>query len=348
MQNCETSSLRTTLSSFSISELLIPETMPEEITHWLSITDNSEGDDKASPSSGTPVITRQADRLFSAKRGNEALCRWFDVASISAFGTFSDEALSAIGVLLDYLELTQAGKLPSLKRPRQELNAQRMLIDAPTRQSLELHQTQSGQRKGSLIASIDRTITGPGARALNARIAAPLTNASRINDRLNEIAYCIDHADLTDEWRALLKSVPDMTRALQRLSVERGGPRDLQAVLKGLQTARQIAHAANQHSGAESGNMKDLHPIPACLSTRISDLDGGSNGDPSSLIDLLKRCLREDVPLLARDGGFVQKGFDPSLDEVLILRDDARRVIASLENQYQRENRPEAFEGTSE
>ena len=270
-------------------------------------------------------LTAQPPTTFDQRQGERRLCEIFNVAGLEAFGDFSRADRAAIGGLLAYVQLTQAGKMPALRPPRRADAADAadaMLIDEATRASLELLKSQSGGRDGSLIGAVDRTITGAGARLLARRLSAPSVNPDAICRRLDSVSFLADDRRLADDARAALRAAPDLARALSRLSLGRGGPRDLLAVRDGLVSARAIA--ALLARGAPPAELRDA---AAALEAR------GASGF-SDLIRLLTEALVAAPPMLARDGGFIARGHDPGLDAVIALRDESRRVIAGLEAQY--------------
>jgi len=327
--------IRADLANLSLSELIIPDLddMPDE---WRDILDILRDGDAYNT-----ALTWQPASYFNVKNSEHKITDIYEISSLDAYGQFDRAEISAMGAILSYIDLTQAGKIPVLRAPKRQLSNGVMAIDGTTRLSLELHQTQSGSRKGALIHAIDRTITGPGARALSARIAAPLTDPERIAMRLDEIDFFLANEERSDDIRALLKTMPDMARNLSRLSLDRGGPRDMVAILKGLQVARSLAD--NLHQSSKS--LPDLKQLPTNLQTALFNLDCQSTDYETSdkaqmtegfskLINLLKTALVDDVPMLARDGGFIAKNYDPGLDEIRSLRDESRRVMAGLETQY--------------
>src|SRR5262249_10294275 len=158
-------------------------------------------------------------------------------ADLAAFGDFSRAELAAVGALLKYVELTQLGKKSCLRPPRRAGASNRLIIDAPTRSSLELLRSLSGEKGTSLLGVIDRTVTGPGARELAARLASPLRDVAAIGARLDAVGFLLDNELLRDDVRALLRTAPDIARAMSRLALQRGGPRDLGAVRDGLRAA---------------------------------------------------------------------------------------------------------------
>nr|WP_281299977.1 MULTISPECIES: DNA mismatch repair protein MutS [unclassified Iodidimonas] len=262
--------------------------------------------------------------------GERRLKALYGVASLDAFGDFSRAELAAFDALLDYLESTQKGRMPRLRPPGQRARGSVMLIDAATRRSLELARTLAGESKGSLIATIDCTITGAGARAQAARLAAPLTDLALIEQRLDAVDHCVKASDLRADLRANLRSAPDLERALSRLMLDRGTPRDLAAVRDVLRVAADVCDRLDR-GGAADGGLDD-HGLPVLLDRAQKALTGHA-----ALEDLLGRALVAEPPALARDGGFITKGYDAALDEVRTLRDESRRLIAGLEADYRRD-----------
>ena len=269
---------------------------------------------------GVTTLTVQPASLFDSSNGERRLKRLYSVATLDAFGAFSRAGLAAAGALVDYVELTQKGALPRFAPPLIEAAGAVMEIDAQTRRNLELSQTLSGARRGTLLDVIDRTRTGAGARLVAELLSAPLTDPDEINRRLDAVEWLAgDDAPVAPITEALV-DCPDIERALARLALGRGGPRDLAALRDGLARAGKLAAA-----------------LEALASDTIPDLVRGwlqGLGDHAALVDHLARALAPDLPLLARDGGFIARGYDAPLDETRSLRDESRRLIAGLERDY--------------
>ncbi|MDX1581267.1 MAG: DNA mismatch repair protein MutS, partial [Alphaproteobacteria bacterium] len=152
----------------------------------LLAAETLEGDDQLREvfSRWFSALTLQPAGQFSSTKAEGALKAHFGLKSLEGLGAFSRAELAAAGALLFYLEETQKGALPRLRAPQQQQGGTTLSIDAATRRSLELTRTLSGERRGSLLASIDETVTGAGARLLAERLAGPLTRAGAINARL--------------------------------------------------------------------------------------------------------------------------------------------------------------------
>ncbi|MDB5680992.1 MAG: mismatch repair protein MutS, partial [Sphingomonas bacterium] len=242
----------------------------------------------------------------------------YGVATLDGFGQLSRAGLAAAGGLVAYLEHTAKGALPFLRPPRIASAAQAMAIDAATRDSLELTQTQTGQRKGSLLDAVDRTVTGAGARLLAADIGAPLMDKAAIEARLNLVQRLHDDGGLRESLRATLRSLPDIGRALGRIAAGRGSPRDLGQLRDGLDGAWLL--------GERIDGLVDLPPLLAEIAPRLRG--------HGALIDLLKRALVPMPPIDASDGGYVAEGYDSALDDLRDIGAGGRRAIAALEAEY--------------
>jgi len=268
------------------------------------------------PDSGVALTTLGAAAFDSA--GAEArLCALYGVGTLDAYGAFSRPEIAAMGAIVEWLEITQRGKLPLLRVPVREAQGSVMQIDAATRRSLELAYGPDGRRAGSLLAAIDRTVTAGGGRLLERRLSSPSRRLDEVRARLDCVGFLVEQSRLRDDLREALRKVPDLDRALSRLGIDRGGPRDLAAVRDALAQAAEIAARLS-----DSG-------LPERLGEAVGALTGHE-----SLRDLLDRALVAEPPLLVRDGGFIAAGFDEELDEVRQLRDEGRGVIARMQGEY--------------
>ncbi|HEY4940932.1 MAG TPA: DNA mismatch repair protein MutS, partial [Rhizomicrobium sp.] len=272
-----------------------------------------------------PALSPLPSAKFDSGTCERALKAHYKVQSLDGFGAFGRAELSAAGALIAYLDLTQKGNLPALQTLARVAPRAFMGIDAATRRNLELTQTLSGERKGSLLSVIDRTVTAAGARELGARLAAPLTDVRAIAQRHDAVAFFQGDSELRRTLREELRRAPDIARALARLSVGRGGPRDLAHLRDGIKAARSL------RDKLKLGD--PLQPSAGEVNQAASDLIAGV-AEVSRMTDQLELLLVAEPPFLARDGGFIAGGVHAPLDDVRKLRDESRRVIASLEARY--------------
>ncbi|PWE50256.1 DNA mismatch repair protein MutS [Thioclava sp. NG1] len=263
------------------------------------------------------AMTPLSRASFDSQAAETRLLSLYSIGSLDAFGSFTRAEMAAMGAIVDYLEITQKGKLPLLRRPVHEDSGAAMQIDAATRRNLELTQALSGGRDGSLLNAIDRTVTAGGARLLERRISAPSRSLTEIHARHDSVRFLLEQGRFSEDIRADLKRCPDMDRALSRLALDRGGPRDMAAIRNGLAQAERIAEAV---SAVEA---------PPLLAEATKALMGHDD-----LTALLDAALIAEPPLLARDGGFIAAGYDEDLDQTRQLRDEGRGVIAKMQAEY--------------
>ncbi len=261
------------------------------------------------------VASPQPPSLFDSASAAGRIARFFEVATPDSFGVFSRAELSAISGVIAYVEKTQKAERPPLSRPEREESGSTLFIDPTTRASLEILRTLSGAREGSLVRAVDRTVTGAGARLLADRLMAPLTDPEKIAARLDSVSFFRTEPRLCQAVRLALKGVADMPRALSRLALNRGGPRDLGALRAGFDAA---------------GAIRDIFAGKSLPQELAGALDAVA-ALPAGLAGHLARALADDLPLLKRDGGFLRAGYDAELDEMRALRDGTRRVIAAME-----------------
>ena len=265
------------------------------------------------------AVTPLSAAFFDGATAGARLADYFGVHTIDAFGSFTRVELSAAAAVLAYVEKTQIKERPPLAPPVAEATGDTMLIDGATRANLEINQTLAGARQGSLIAAIDRTVTGAGARLLARRLAGPSTHPATINRRLDSVAWMLADTGRRRAIRDDLAAAPDLARALSRVTLDRGGPRDLAAIGEGL--AKGIATAARIGTGQQ---------VPAEIAETVAALAAA----PPDLVAMVGAALDDDLPHLKRDGGFVRDGYRADLDESRKLRDESRRVIAGLQAGY--------------
>ena len=260
-------------------------------------------------------VTELGNSAFDSSSARERLKKIFNVETVDGLGTFNRAELSSMGAIIEYLQITQKGKLPMLSRPRRELNSSFMTIDTATRKNLELTKgLSSGNKSGSLLSVIDHTLTSGGARLLEKRVSAPSTNLDEIEKRLNGLDFMIADPSLSSSLRSELRKVPDLDRALSRISLERAGPRDLVAIRNGLLQSSIISKILSSLT------------LPKLIKEKTAVFP-----EQDKFLGLLTEALVDEPPILARDGGFIREGFDPKLDEARRLRNEGKKIIAEMQ-----------------
>lgn len=307
VQEIPEDNLETLVSMLDPAEIVLPNTLSRP--DWLAETDF--------------CISEQVPALFDSTMGRQTLESFYGVGSLDGFGVFSRAMLSAAGALLGYLETTQIGNMPRLRHLQVVTEFGYMEIDPATRRSLELTKTLTGDARGSLLHAVDRTVTSAGGRLLAERLAAPLGDASQIIQRHELVAWFLQNSAMCEEIRQAMARLADLERILTRLGMGHGGPRDLAGLAIGLDSAAAIVTA-----GTPRNVLGEPPQLRALLDTIMV---------PTPLAQTLLPALGDDLPLLARDGGFVRQGFDLALDDLRNLRDESRRLIAALQQRYSNE-----------
>ena len=310
----EASELHTAIDRLAPSEILVADTLLQnsELFHLLN-----EYKEKLS-------VLPQA--RFNSGNAEKRILEFYQVNTLDSFGSFSKAEISAAGILLDYVENTQKGKMPRISRPVKILSSKYMEIDAATRHNLDLLE---GPRGSTLISVLDRTVSGAGARLLVNRLANPLLDVKEINERLDVVDFFLQHQDVRENVRLVLKSCPDIERAVSRLGVGRGGPRDLLSIGVTLGSLPKLKTLVETFKAIDV-----VDELPAAISKILRKF-----GDHSMLVNMLANALwvedrTNDLPLLARDGDFIKAGYSPELDAVRDLKNKGHNYILNLQSKY--------------
>src|SRR3979490_2016532 len=312
----------------STSEFMVTECSTGELAATLArinpneviVTDALYSDPELGPTlRELPAVTPLTRDVFDGATAERGGCDYFAVATMDGLSAMSRLEATAAAAAVTYIDRTQVGKRPPLAPPSREAAGTTMAIDPATRANLELTRTLAGERRGSLLDAIDCTATPAGSRLLAQRLAAPLTDSAAIARRLDAIATFVADPAIRDELRTTLRAAPDMSRALARLSVGRGGPRDLAGLRDGILAA-----------DSALARLAQLEAPPAEISAVMEALRRPSR----ELAREFERALAEQLPLIKRDGGFVREGYEPALDETRNLRDASRLVVAAMQARY--------------
>jgi DNA mismatch repair protein MutS len=303
---CDRLSLSAEIARLEPSEIIVSDALfadADLVSYWRTL----------------PAVTPLTRDVFDGVTAERRLTSFFAVATSEAFGTLSRLEITAAAACVTYVERTQIGKRPPLSPPLRESAGATMAIDQATRGNLELMRTLGGERRGSLLEAVDRTVTSAGSRLLAQRLSAPLTDPGRIAHRLDAVESFVDDLAARADTRSRLQAAPDLARALARLAVGRGGPRDLAAIRDGVLAAADLARA-----------LSSLKDTPA----EIAEALKSCRRPDGMLAAELSAALAAELPAFKRDGGFVREGYDAALDEMRGLRDASRRVIAELQSRY--------------
>ncbi|MGU3403698.1 DNA mismatch repair protein MutS [Methylobacterium brachiatum] len=246
----------------------------------------------------------------------------YGVSTLDGFGSFTRAEIQAAGTGLLYIARTQLAARAPLSVPTREEAGSTLAIDAATRANLELTRTLAGERTGSLLDTIDRTVTANGARLLAERLAGPLTDLTRIAQRHETVAYLVENHALRRAIRDTLARAPDLARALSRVGLGRSGPRDLAAIRDGLTAAAGLGGVLNEAGGA---------------TVELAEISQALGAADPALAAELRAALADELPLSRRDGGFIRAGYSDEIDEARLLGQDSRKVVAALQARYAEE-----------
>ncbi len=301
--------IRSTIDRISPREIIIPELLAERLK------------DKLAPYNDR--LTIQSDNMFEAENAKERLNNFYAIKELSAFGSFNRSNIIASGALLEYINRTQRGNIPHIRPPQLINNGTFLEMDSATRRNLELTRTLSGERKGSLVSTIDYTVTRAGARLLQEYITAPLYDVAKINNRLNRIELFVNNSELRQNIRSILKHIPDMERALSRLTAKRGSPPDMRFI--------HLALTHTQNVEEQLRCNEDAKNILASLINKIK-----ISPELLQLRHELGNAIIDEPPVQYKAGGFIKSGYSPELDKLKTLRDESRKVIAGLQGKYRK------------
>ncbi len=265
-------------------------------------------------------LTPQPGNIFEQKRAETKLKSFYKVISLEGFGKLSPAEISACGALLEYVELTQKEALPALQFPKQNRAENYMQVDSATRRNLELTESATGD-SAFLLKTINRTLTAPGARLLYSAISSPMVYAEGINARLDAVEFFVNNREILAKLRAKQSHLPDLERAVSRICIGRGSPRDM--VL--MRAALTIAYEIKSLLAAQN--------LPAALREAETEIRNFTD-----LLSTLTEAFRDEVGPFLADGNFIREGYDRELDELVNIRDHSRKLINGLRDKYAAES----------
>jgi DNA mismatch repair protein MutS len=223
------------------------------------------------------------------------------------------DGLRSASAITAYLEANSADSLNLLRDLELYEISNYLVLDDTTRINLELIDNQSGERRGSLLAVIDRTVTPIGARRLKQWILYPLLDESAIRERHDGVQELVESFSLRQDLRQALAQIQDLERLAGRAVAGTANPKDLVAIKQTLQAVRAL------HSRLESVGADILQRTRADLA------------DLPEVAGLIARAIVDDPPFSIKEGGFIRNGYDAELDELRAIRTDAKNWIARFE-----------------
>lgn len=309
-QECSKNDLRSSLDRISPQEILIAQSLADKNIFALLPYQHCLSPLLAYSAQDVDSLILQVRAFYNAD--NEDL-----------FEHQSTLELAAAGALISYIEKTQKGKIPYICRPKKLLHSDILNIDSATFRNLEIIKTLSGERRGTLLHVLDRTVTSCGSRLLQTWLSSPLTCPQAISSRLDKLSFFLKEGPIRNSTQALLQKCSDMERALSRLSLGRGSPRDMISIRITLENCSEILSCLRSCPSSDDV----LHELIQNLNL-VSSLH--------SLTETLRAALCDNPPVIFRDGDFIRSGYDATLDKMRSFRDDSRKIIAGLQAQYQK------------
>ena len=294
--------IATQLERLAPAECLLPESIAFNLEHH--------------PAFGELVrdylVTPFSDPAFDRKTAHRSLVEHFRTKTLDGFGCeHLDLAVQAGGGLLSYVQETQKVALKHLNTIRAYQETRVVPIDRTTRRALELTSTQrDGEKKGTLLASFDRTATAAGGRKLKAWILEPLTGVEEIVQRQEGVAGLVDDQQVREQGIDLLKQVHDLERICTRISYGSANARDLVALAHTLEIVPRVQEL--------------LAPLDAAIIAGISER-------MPALPELrvrLEEALRDEPPLQLREGGMIREGYSEELDELRVVSTEGSQWFA--------------------
>jgi DNA mismatch repair protein MutS len=304
--SCTKENLISALARFSVRELILPDSFLSDVEFFSALRETGV------------ALTPQVDHFFDVVRAERRLKEIWQVETLEIFSLQNAAALSACGALMEYMALTQKNNMPPMQPPKPLAESSYLQIDISTRRSLELTRTNSGEYVGSVLHAIDQTITSAGGRLLQQWISTPLAELQPLQMRLDAVEWAVFSTNLRAEIRNKLRAMPDISRALARLSAKRGSTLDLAMLRDGLRVADEIYATLAQYS------------LPELLKTSQEN-----SKIPQRILHNLATQLVEEIR--QREQEIIAPGVDEELDKARYLRDHGAEEIQKLRERYRDE-----------
>ncbi|MCB8939828.1 MAG: DNA mismatch repair protein MutS [Ardenticatenaceae bacterium] len=277
------------------------------------------------PNGEAKAISRLPDWRFEEGNARQTLLRHFGVESLSAFGCEGKSLATRVaGAILYYLQETQKGAVGQIQRLATYSVEGFMALDTATRRNLELTESLGGERSGSLLKVLNKTVTPMGTRRLRDRISRPLLNVESLNGRLNQVDTFFNDALLRADLRATLKGLPDLERLTNRVLSGKATPRDLEYIGVALSAVPEIGTQLSVNGNRSSVN-GEPSPI-ASLQSLIANLDRCTEA-----ASVIEQAIAQEAPTNLNKMGVIRPGFSAELDGVMNSSAHAREWVAQLE-----------------
>ena len=297
-----------TTGEFAVTELPL-EALRAELTR-LHPAEIIHPDSQVLPDGITGHITALPAWKFEPGKCSEVLISHFKASTLAGFG-LKDNSLSAraAGAIVQYLKETQPDALNLLTSLRAYSLNEFMTLDASTRRNLELDETLRGERKGSLLGTLDFSVTPMGKRLMHQWVSQPLLHVAKITQRQNGVQYFVENGMVRAELRATLKPLADLERLVNRVLAGQAQPRDLVAMRTTLTELPKIKEVISGQKAVVSDQWS------VCTQE----------------LSLLQNAIDDDPPATLQNTGVIRPGYSSELDGVIDASKHARDWIANLE-----------------
>ncbi|MFA0414111.1 DNA mismatch repair protein MutS [Vibrio renipiscarius] len=257
---------------------------------------------------------------FEIDTAKQQLNQQFGTRDLVGFGVENATlGLCAAGCLIQYVKDTQRTALPHIRSLTFDRQDHSVILDAATRRNLEITQNLAGGLTNTLAEVLDKTATPMGSRMLKRWLHQPMRCADTLNQRLDAISEIKD-LSLFGDLLPVLKQIGDIERILARLALRSARPRDLARLRHAMQQLPELAEVVNGLN----------HPYLAKLAQYAAPLD--------DVCDLLERAVKENPPVVIREGGVIASGYSAELDEWRDLADGATEYLDKLEREEREQN----------
>ncbi len=295
------------IERFAPREILYPKSL-------ASLIEPSVNTPKEPALWGGALLTMREDWYFDLERARSLLIEHLRVKSLDGYGlSAKDFSVSAAGAVLEYVRETQREAAGHITGISYYEPAEYLLLDAATIRNLELVEAIEGLRKNSLLATLDETRTGMGARLLRRWILRPSVNLGELNARLDAVGDAVRATIMRDRVRKILERVEDLERILSRISLGLAGPRDLNSLRSTVAVLPDLRKAL-------------LEARSSLLEVLRDDLD-----ELADIYELISAAIADDPPASVSDGGAIRAGYSHELDELRDIRLNAQGYIAAVE-----------------
>ena len=263
-------------------------------------------------------VTVLSGSSFNTTNSHDKLLNHYGVKSIKSFGNFSYSMIGALGAILDYILVTQSGTKIQLMRPVLEKRDLILEIDQHTRKNLEINISLAGEKKGSLISILDKTVTSFGSRLLSIRVNAPLSEKKSIIERLSVTQFFSTNPGFSESLRQVLIGCPDFERALSRLAFHRSSFQDLITVKKGIVITSKVKKLFTNISTQET--------LPKKLDSMLDNIFNFKD-----VLIFLNQALSESPLEIFNKTSFINSGYDSELDYLRSLLYQSETIVKKLE-----------------